>query len=140
MPKAILEPEPDFRPVPVPEGAPSFSDLLDQAMSPVGALGPAGHIGDIKEIEKELDLIAAGIRTFYFKQPDQVLRECSGFSGRLTELRVLIHRREAGSRLWLKLRTQQIDVYLEELDRQWKTASRLIEVNRQDIQLSGGQP
>lgn len=118
----------------------SFSERFAGVLSPVGALGPAGHIGEPAEVEKELDLIAAAIRAFYFKQPDQVMRESSAYSARLTEMLVLIHRKEAGSRLWLKLRTQQVDRYLSELDRQWKTASRLIEVQRQDIQLSGGQP
>ena len=107
---------------------------------PVSALGPPGHLGDREEIEKELDLIAAAIRTFHRKQADQVMRECSGYSARLTEMAVLLHRVEGQSRQYTRIRTQQVERFLQELDRQWKTASRLIEVSRQDIALLGGQP
>jgi hypothetical protein len=109
------------------------------AWSPVSALGPAGHIGPPAEVEKELDLIAAAIRVFHMKPADMVMRECSAYSARLTELAVLIHRVESQSRHWSKLRTQQIQRFLDEIDRQWKTASRLIEVSRQDIDLTRGQ-
>lgn len=102
---------------------------------PVSALGPPGHLGDRIEIEKELDLIAAAIRTFHRKQADQVLRECSGYSARLTEMAVLLHRVEGASRQYTRIRTQQVERFLVELDRQWKTASRLIEVQRQDMEL-----
>jgi uncharacterized membrane-anchored protein len=102
-------------------------------------LGPPGHLGDRAEIEKELDLIAAVIRTFHRKPADMVMRECSAYSARLTEMAVLLHRREGGNRQYTRIRTQQVERFLSELDRQWKTASRLIEVNRQDIELLGGQ-
>jgi len=133
MPNTHMQEDRDFAP------AGEVRDRIEAFLSPIGALGPAGHLGPIPEIEKELDLIAAAIRTFHAKPPDLVMRECSAYSARLTELLVLIHRREAGSRLWLKVRTQQVDRFLEEIDRQWKTASRLIEVSRQDIDLSRGQ-
>jgi len=104
----------------------------------VDALGPAGHLGDRAEIEKELDLIAAVIRTFHCKPADLVMRECSAYSARLTEMAVLLHRNESVSRQYTRVRTQQVERFLTELDRQWKTASRLIEVSRQDIALIGG--
>lgn len=106
---------------------------------PVSALGPPGHLGPREEIEKELDLIAAAIRTFHRKNADQVMRECSGYSARLTEMAVLLHRVEGASRQYTRIRTQQVERFLVEVDRQWKTASRLIEVQRQDIQMLGGQ-
>lgn len=113
--------------------------LATAIFNPLSALGPAGHLGGREEIEKELDLIAASIRTFHSKQPDQVMRECSGYSARLTEMAVLLHRVEGVSRQYTRIRTQQVERFLAELDRQWKTASRLIEVSRQDIALIGGQ-
>lgn len=119
-----------------------FSAPLDpQALAaviydPIDALGPPGHLGPREEIEKELDLIAAAIRSFTRKPPDQVLRECSGYSARLTEMAVLLHRVEGASRQYTRIRTQQVERFLAELDRQWKTASRLIEVQRQDIELT----
>lgn len=102
---------------------------------PLDALGPAGHIGDRAEIELELDLIAAAIRTFSKQQPDQVLRQCAGFSARLTEMAVLLHRVEGFDRQYTRIRTQQVERFLTELDRQFKTASRLVEVMRQDLEL-----
>lgn len=105
-------------------------------MDPLDALGPAGHLGPREEVEKELDLIAAAVRVFYRKQPDQVMRECAGYSARLTELAMLLHRVEAGNRHYTRVRTQQVERFLAEIDRQWKTASRLIEVMRQDVELS----
>jgi hypothetical protein len=105
-------------------------------MDPLDALGPPGELGTRELIEKELDLIAAAIRSFYRKQPDQVMRECSGYSARLTELAVLLHRVEAGNRQYTRIRTQQVERFIAEIDRQWKTASRLVEVMRQDVDLS----
>lgn len=102
---------------------------------PLDALGPPGHIGDRAEIELELDLIAASIRTFHRKQPDQVMREAAGFSARLTEMAVLLHRVEGLDRQYTRVRTQQVERFLTELDRQFKIASRLVEVMRQDLEL-----
>lgn len=118
--------------------SPDLSAIAAAIYDPVSALGPPGHLGPREEIEKELDLIAAAIRTFHRKQADQVMRECSGYSARLTEMAVLLHRIEGSSRQYTRIRTQQVERFLAELDRQWKTASRLIEVSRQDIALIGG--
>lgn len=107
-----------------------------QLFDPLDALGPPGHLGPREEIQKELDLIAAAIRTFHRFPADMVMRWCSGYSARLTEMHVLLHRIEAGDRHYTRIRTQQVDKFLEEIDRQFKTASRLIEVARQDIDLS----
>lgn len=112
---------------------------VNQFLSPVSALGPAGHLGPRAEVEKELDLIAAAMRTFHMKPADLVLRECSAYTARLTEMAVLLHRKEAESRHWTRVRTQQVQRFLDELDRQWKTASRLIEVQRQDLAVLRGQ-
>lgn len=106
---------------------------------PVDALGPNGYLGTREEIEKELDLIAAVIRTFHRKPADLVMRECSAYSARLTEMAVLLHRSESISRQYTRIRTQQVERFLTEIDRQWKTASRLIEVQRQDVEMLRGQ-
>lgn len=130
MPSTQMNEDRDFAPI----------TLAAAIYDPMSALGPAGHLGGREEIEKELDLIAAVIRTFHAKQADQVLRECSGYSARLTEMAVLLHRVEGQSRQFTRIRTQQVERFLVELDRQWKTASRLIEVQRQDLALMGGTP
>ena len=129
MPTAAMSEDRDFSAPPDPQA------LAAVIYDPVSALGPPGHLGPREEIEKELDLIAAAIRTFHRKNADQVLRECSGYSARLTEMAVLLHRVEGASRQYTRIRTQQVERFLAELDRQWKTASRLIEVQRQDMEL-----
>lgn len=107
-------------------------------MSPVAALGHPGHLGQREEIEKEIDLIIAATRIFHMKPADLVMRECSAYTARLTEFCVLLHRVEGTDRRWARIRTMQVQKILEEMDRQWKTASRLIEVNRQDIEITRG--
>ena len=94
-----------------------------------------GTLGDKTSIEAELDLIAAAIRGFHRKQPDQVMREVAAYSARLTELAVLLHRVEGSNRQYTRIRTQQVQRFLDELDRQFKIASRLVEILRQDLGL-----
>lgn len=132
MPTATVEDGHDFG----PDERPATVLFLNPFDEPIEALNEPGVLGDRATIERELDLIAAAIRVFWKKQPDQVLRECSGYSARLTELAVLLHRVEASNRQYTRIRTQQVERFLAEIDRQWKTASRLVEVMRQDIDLS----
>lgn len=103
------------------------------AMAPLAA---PGHLGTREDIQDELDGIAAAIRQFHIKQPDQVMRECSAYGARMTELAVLLHRVEGQDRQYTRIRTQQVDKFLTEIDRQFKTASRLVEIQRQDLELS----
>lgn len=126
----------DFAPAEPDAPAQTTGQFLAGVMSPVMALGPSGHLGPRAEIERELDLIAAAIRTFYAKPADMVMRECSAYTARLTELAVLLQRRETTDRVYLRIRTQQVQRFLEECDRQWKTASRLVEIYRQDMELN----
>lgn len=130
MPTAVME-----------EGRDLAAPVTDRpypiaVLDPLEALAPAGHLGTRDEIEKELDLIAAAIRAFWRKQPDQVMRESAGYTARLTELAVLLHRVEAGNRQYTRIRTQQVERFIAECDRQFKVASRLVEVMRQDLELS----
>jgi len=95
-------------------------------------------LGTREEVQAELDDVAAAMRGFYAKAPDQVMKECAAYSARLSELYVLLHRVEGVDRQYTRLRTQQVEIYRDELREQWKTASRLIEVQRQDLMLLGG--
>lgn len=97
-------------------------------------------LGTREEIQTELDGIAAAVRTFPMKQPDQIMRESAAYMARLTELCVLLHRVEATDRQYVRVRTQQVERWQRELEFQFKVASRLVEVMRQDLSLMGGQP
>lgn len=127
MPKSvILHSVPDDDP---PDPA-TFTDIAP--------LGFPGHLGTRQEIEDELDGIAVAMRTFHVKQPDQVMREVAAYTARLTELCVLLHRVEALDRQYTRIRTQQVERFLAELERQYRIASRLVEVQRQDLNMLGG--
>lgn len=124
----------------VPSSVPSSATPTNLAsLAFMAPLRPAGFLGSREEIQAELDGIAMAARAFSLKQPDQVMREVAAYSARLTELSMLLHRVEALERQYVRVRTQQVELWLKELDRQFKIASRLVEVNRQDIALLGGQ-
>lgn len=141
MPTSEMRDEPDFRPPQTPDATVHqiTRPTAGTGVDPLDALSASGYLGTKDEIEGELDLIAGSIRTFHRMQPDQVMRYCAGFSARLTEMAVLLHRVESTNRQYTRVRTQQVQRYLDELERQFKVASRLVEVLRQDLALIGGQ-
>lgn len=94
-----------------------------------------GALVSKQHVEDEIDLMLRTVRGFWDMEPDQVMRMASATSARCTELAVHLHRLE-GRREWKQVRTMQVDKLLTELDRQFKIASRLLEVRRQDIETS----
>ncbi len=88
-----------------------------------------------QHVEDEIDLMLRAVRGFWDMEPDQVMQMCSAMSARATELSVHLHRLE-GKREWRQIRTMQVERLLSELDRQFKIASRMLEVRRQDIETS----
>lgn len=104
-------------------------------VDPISCLAAPGYLGTRAEIEDELDVVAAALRRFHMQMPDQRMREIAAYSARLTELCVLLHRVESTDRQYTRVRTQQVERFLAELDRQYKIASRMVEVSRQDLEL-----
>jgi hypothetical protein len=94
-----------------------------------------GELVSKQHVEDELDTMMRAIRGFWEMEPDQVMRMIMALSARCTELGVHLHRLE-GKREWRQIRTLQVERILAELDRQFKNASRLLEVRRQDIEMS----
>ncbi len=86
----------------------------------------------------ELAGIKAAIRTWFDKQPDQVLREASAYSARLTEMWTELRLLEAHDRQWTQLRTMQVQPVLDEIDRQYRFNQSRIAMMRQDIDLARG--
>ncbi len=84
----------------------------------------------------ELAGIKAAIRTWFDKQPDQVIREASAYSARLTELWTGLRLLESNDRQWTQLRTQQVQPVLDEVDRQYRFNVSRIAMMRQDIDLA----
>lgn len=108
-----------------------ISDLVPEVAEQLawGALVSRQHVED------EIDLMLRAVRGFWDMEPDQVLTMTSALSARCTELAIHLHRLE-GKREWRQIRTLQVERLLSELDRQFKAASRMVEIRRQDIEVN----
>lgn len=123
------------------------SSITNPPGSPAVPAGPRFNTADIDPtigasidaVRGEIDDAFADMRDFYTKEPDEVIRMCSGHSARLSELRVRIQRVEDFRREWRSVRTREIEPALEELERQYASASRLHSIRELDFRLSGGQ-
>lgn len=97
-------------------------------------------LGSRADIEWELDDALVLIREFCELEPDEVMTRSAALSARMTQLEVHLHRVEKRDKEYSQIRTMQVGKILNELDRQFKIASRLIEIRRQDVeQLRGGR-
>ena len=92
------------------------------------------QLGTKDEVLAEIDTMLRAMRTWWELEPDAVLRIGAAYSVRLTELYVNLHRVEGAKREWRQVRTQQIVPLLNELDRQFKSASRELEARKQDLE------
>jgi len=109
--------------------------FVDSAPSEEAVSESRRQLPSREHIEDELDLMLQTIRGFWNSEPDQVMREVSAMSARLTELWVHLHRIESRDRTYKQIRTMQVNPMLEELDRQFRLASRTVEIRRQDLEL-----
>lgn len=96
-----------------------------------------GALQSREAVETEIDVMLTSVRSFWSMEPDQRMRLVTAMSARCTEMAIHLHRLE-GRREWRQLRTMQVDKLLAELDRQFKIASREIEVRRQDLEMTRG--
>lgn len=96
------------------------------------------ELGTRDDLEGELDETMDQIQGFWKMEPDEVMQVCAALSARLTQLEVLLHRVESHDKEYRQIRTMQVAKILSELDRQFKIASRLVEIRRQDIALVRG--
>lgn len=90
----------------------------------------------------ELNHYYGRIKEFETSDPEDVLRELSGISARLTEMRANCQRLAGQSRGSVadRIRTKEIDPLLEECDRQFKLHSRLQAIREFDLRMAGGAP
>lgn len=96
-----------------------------------------GALVSREAVEAEIDTILTTLRMFWSMEPDQRFRASAAMSARCTEMAIHLHRLE-GRREWRQIRTMQVERILAELDRQFKFASREIEVRRQDLEMTRG--
>ncbi|KKK95639.1 hypothetical protein LCGC14_2670780 [marine sediment metagenome] len=91
---------------------------------------------DVPELEDEIDAMLLDLLGANMEMPDEVIRMCAGYMARLTELHVRIVRIEGANRGYKWIRTQQIDKVENLIEFLYKSASRLVEIRRQDAELS----
>jgi len=111
---------------------PTLLAALADDVAPMGVGAPVSRAGVLLELAG----IKASIRTWYDKQPDQVIREASAYSARLTEMWTDLRLLEAHDRAWTQLRTMQVQPVLDEIDRQYKFQTTRVAIARQDIDMS----
>jgi hypothetical protein len=120
------------------------NDMAPLQPSQPGAFAQGGpsplptSVGSRAQVLLELAGIKAAIRTWYNKQPDEVLREASAYSARLTEVWTELRLLEQYDRTYSQLRTMQVQPVLDEIDRQYKINQSRIAMMRQDLDLNRG--
>lgn len=86
--------------------------------------------------QAELDGYYAQMREFSSVEVTEILMALAAFSARASEIRSVLVRNE--NRRAQTFRTKEIEPFLEEVDRQFKTWSRLISVRQQEWDISKG--
>lgn len=95
--------------------------------------------GSIDSVREEIDDAYKDMKTLHNEEPDRAMRMTSGHSARLSEIRVRIMRIEDFHPQWRNVRTREIEPTLEELERQWRNASRLHSVRELDWKMESGE-
>lgn len=109
--------------------------FVDDLVPTIAQALASGALVSREQVEAEIDLMLRTVREFWQMEPDEIGRLCQAMSARCTELCVHLHRLET-QRQWKQIRTQQVERLIEEMKRQWAIASRMVELRRQDIELS----
>ena len=145
--KAVLQGNDEVGYLPTRAPDPALLAALANAMAPLRPSRPeAFATGDVRpmptsvgghaEVLLELAGIKAAIRTWHQKQPDEVIREASAYSARLTELWTELRILEQYDRQFTQLRTMQVTPVIDEIDRQYRFAQSRIAMTRQDLDLN----
>jgi hypothetical protein len=119
----------------------------DASFLPLSALPEAvrlmehipSSLGSPEDVQDEVTVMAALIRGFATMEPDEALQSIGALSARCTELCIELHRVEGSDRRYRQMRTMQVQRLIDELERQTRLHSRLIEMRRQDLELGGGR-
>jgi len=87
-------------------------------------------------LEEEIDAIIKVMRDLHMQDPETMLTSCMALMARATEIHVGLIRMEANMRKAKAFRTMQLAKVIELIEFEFKAASRLVEVRRQEIELS----
>jgi hypothetical protein len=97
---------------------------------------PLHDLGPAASVEAEIDAILATLSRMDSTMPDQVIITCMALMARATELAVALSRQEATNRRLKVVRISQLQPTIELIDFTFRGASRLVELRRQEIELS----
>lgn len=87
-------------------------------------------------LEEELDGMVHTIESLDPGEPDVIMATCMALMARCTEIYLNLVRIEAENRRARVFRTTQLQKVMDLIDFQFRGASRLIEVRRQEVELS----
>lgn len=87
-------------------------------------------------LEDELDAIVDVMKSLASQPPDVMLSTCMALMARVTEIHLGLVRLEPSMRKAKALRTIQLQKVIDLIEFEFKAASRLVEVRRQEIELS----
>jgi precorrin-6B methylase 2 len=88
-------------------------------------------------LEQELDAMVSDLQGLVDSMlPDEVIQACAAMMARCTEIHMNIVRVEGKNRHLRWVRTQQLTKVMELIEFTYKAASRIVEIRRQDTELS----
>ena len=87
-------------------------------------------------LEEEIMAMVVSLRELEDAMPDVIMSTCMGYMARCTEIYLQIIRVEGNNRRLKTFRVTQLSKVMELIEFEFKGASRLIEVRRQDVELS----
>jgi hypothetical protein len=94
------------------------------------------NLGRGISLEVELDTMLSTLIHIYEESPDVIIKTCMAIMGRCTEMHVSLVRVEGQDRKAKYFRTAQLQRVMELCEFQFKGASRLVEIARQEVELS----
>lgn len=93
-----------------------------------------GALTDMSTMEDELDAMVEDIKNASLDLPDEMIGLCAAYMARCTEMHIRLIR--VGSRAANYLRTQQLAKVMELLEFSYRAASRIVEIRRQESEMS----
>ncbi len=84
----------------------------------------------------EIEAMVHTLQSLDYNQPDTVMTACMAFMARCTEMWLQLLRVEAQNRRAKSFRTMQLQKVMDLIEFEFRGASRLTEVRRQDVELS----
>lgn len=100
------------------------------------ALDAVTSLGNTASLEDEIMTMVTTLRELEDAMPDVIMSACMAFMARCTEIHLQLVRVEGSYRKAKTFRVTQLAKVMDLIEFEFKGASRLIEVRRQDVELS----